>query len=77
MTAVTAASPVSQRGAISAPILCLSAVNITSGTMAKGSCKLKITWERIRSCAVPSDPYQMVTMAAGTMAMARVTNRLR
>ena len=33
------ASTVIQRGATSAPILRLSAVNMTSGTMAKGSCK--------------------------------------
>src|SRR5262249_9076925 len=56
----------------SAPILLLSAVNMTSGTMAKGSCRLKITWDRIRSFAVPAAPYQMVTMAAGVMAVERV-----
>ena len=38
----------------SAPILRLSAVNITSGTTAKGSCRLSTTWDRIRSLAVPA-----------------------
>ena len=37
MIAVTAAIAVSQRGATNAPILPLSEVNMTSGTMAKGS----------------------------------------
>ena len=75
MTAVSAASAVTQRGATSSPILRRSAVNITSGTIANGNCRLRITWLRIRSCAVPFSPYQMVTIAAGTMAIARVTSR--
>src|SRR5690348_16799458 len=37
VAAIAAASTVTQRGARRAPILRLSAVNITSGTMAKGS----------------------------------------
>ena len=37
VTAVIAASAVSQRGTISAPILRLPAVNMTRGTMAKGT----------------------------------------
>jgi len=41
--AVTAASAVTQRGEMSCPILRLSAVNITSGTMAKGSWRLNTT----------------------------------
>ena len=70
-----AASPISQIGATSAPIFRLSAVNITSGTTAKGSCRLRITCVRIRSCAVPLSPYQIVTAAAGTIAMPRVISR--
>ena len=38
-------------------------------------CRPSITWLRIRSFAVPASPYQMVTIAAGTMAIARVISR--
>ncbi len=43
MAAIAAAEPTSQRGATSAPILARSAVNWTSGTIAKGSCRLRMT----------------------------------
>jgi hypothetical protein len=43
MTAVSAASAVSQRGATNGPILARLAVNITSGTTANGSCRLSTT----------------------------------
>ncbi len=44
MAATTPATSVSQPGATSAPILALSRVNITSGTMAKGNWKPSTTW---------------------------------
>src|SRR5262249_21431278 len=59
--AVRAASTVIQRGATSSPSWRRSAVNITSGTTANGSCRLRTTWLRINSCALPFAPYQMVT----------------
>src|SRR5690606_29232893 len=44
MTVATmAAMTVSQRGAVKAPILRRSAVNITRGSTAKGNCRLRIT----------------------------------
>ena len=53
-TATSTASAVTQRGATSSPILRLSAVNMTSGTMANGSCMLRITWLRMSSLPVPA-----------------------
>jgi hypothetical protein len=50
-------------------------VNITSGTTENGKASPNTTWLKIRSLAVPSSPYQIVTMAAGTMASARVASR--
>ena len=50
--AVSAASAVSQRGAMNGPILARLAVNITSGTTANGSCRLSTTWLRISNCPV-------------------------
>ena len=49
IAAVSAASAVSQRGAMNGPILARLAVNITSGTTANGSCRLSTTWLRISS----------------------------
>ena len=72
---MSAASTVTQTGAAKAPILRRSAVNITSGTMENGSARPSTTWLRINSFAVPVSPYQIVTTAAGMMAIERVTNR--
>ena len=56
MAAMIAATAVSHKGETSAPIFALSRVNMTSGTMAKGSWKARITWLRISSVPVPSAP---------------------
>ena len=66
----------SQRGATNVPILALLAVNITSGTMANGNCRLSTTWLKMSSWPVPFSPYQIVTTAAGMIAIARVISRL-
>src|ERR1700688_3179801 len=73
--AVTAASTVSQRGAVNGPILARLAVNITSGTTTNGSCRLSTTWLRINSWPVALPPAQTVTTTAGTIAIIRVTIR--
>ena len=76
--AVSVANSVTQSGAASAPILRLSAVNITSGTMRKRKRKAKMTWTENQQLAVTSfSPYQMVTIAAGVMAIARVDQTTR
>ncbi len=49
--------PSASSGAASAPSFRRSAVNSTSGTTAKGSCRLRITWLRMSSFAVPLDPH--------------------
>ena len=54
--AMSAATIVSQRGATNAPSLRRSAVNMTSGTTAKESCRLSTTWLKIKSFAAPSSP---------------------
>src|SRR5262245_66486385 len=74
VAAVIAASTVTQRGAINSPIFRRSAVNITNGTIANGNCRLNTTCDRMSSCAVPFSPNQMVTIAAGRIAMARVSS---
>src|SRR5262245_16900710 len=75
IAATSAASAVNQRGETSAFIFLRSAVNITSGTTENGKASPSTTWLRIRSLAVPASPYQIVTIAAGTMASARVVSR--
>ena len=65
----------SQRGETSAFIFRRSAVNITNGTIENGKARPKTTWLKIRSFAVAASPYQIVTIAAGTMASARVVSR--
>lgn len=65
----------SRFGATRSPILVLSAVNITSGKTAKGNCRLSTTCVRINSWAVPDWPNQIVTLAAYTIAIARVMRR--
>ena len=75
MAAVTAASTVSQRGAVNGPIFARLAVNITSGTTANGSCRLSTTWLKISNCPVAFSPAQIVTTTAGTIAIIRVTMR--
>src|SRR5262249_57596815 len=47
--AISPAKIVNHLGETSAPILLRSAVNCTSGTTAKGSCKLRTTWVRINN----------------------------
>ena len=54
--AMTPATSVSQAGAVNSPSLPRSRVNMTSGTMAKGSWKARITWLRMSSMPVPSAP---------------------
>src|ERR1700722_9395542 len=75
IAAVTAASAVSQRGAVNGPILARLAVNITNGTTANGSCRLSTTWLKISNCPVAFSPAQIVTITAGTIAIPRVTMR--
>ncbi len=74
--AISPAKTMSHRGATSAPIFALSAVNITSRNTANESCKLRTTCFKIKSFAVPASPSQIVTIDAGTMAIARVMSRL-
>ena len=57
------------------PIFARSDVKRTSGTTAKESWRLRITWLRISSLAVPDAPYRMATIAAGTIAIPRVIRR--
>jgi hypothetical protein len=76
MTAArTQADTFIQPGFANWPIFNLSPVNMTSGTTAKLSIRLRITWLRISNWAVPLSPIIAVTMTAGTMATSRVTRR--
>ena len=56
MAAMTPASSGEPDGGDEAPIFARSRVNMTSGTMAKGSWKASTTWLRISSMPVPSAP---------------------
>src|SRR4051812_15527163 len=76
MTSATPQAIVLSTGPLTkAPILARSPVNCTSGTTAKESCRLRITWLRIRRAPAPCSPYIAVTITAGTMAMSRVMRR--
>src|ERR1041385_717024 len=74
-TATTYESAVSHFGFTNSPILSRSDVNRTSGKTANESCRLRITWLRIRSWAVPCSPKKIAVAAAGTIAMSRVMRR--
>lgn len=56
IAAISPAVTVSHFGATMSPILLLDAVNITSGTIAKGSCRPRMTWLRISSLPVSLAP---------------------
>ena len=73
--AVNHARIFSQRGLTNSPILRRSLVNCTRGTTAKESCRLRMTWLKIRSLAVPAWPKKITAMTAGMMARRRVINR--
>ena len=75
VSATIAQASVSQRGDTRSPILVRLAVNITSGTIAKGSWKLRTTWLRISSRPVSSAPQIRITASAGMIAMTRVISR--
>src|SRR5262245_66279252 len=75
MAATRAASAVTHRGEARDFIFLRSAVNMTNGTTENGRARPSTTWLRIKSFAVPASPYQIVTMAAGMMASARVVSR--
>src|SRR5689334_23605882 len=74
-TATTYARILSQAGFTNSPIFRRSEVNRTSGKTANESCRLRITWLRIRSRAVPCSPKKIAVSAAGTIAIKRVINR--
>ena len=64
-----------QVGFTNSPIFKRSDVNHTSGNTANDSCRLRITWLRMRSLAVPLSPKKIAVSAAGTIAMRRVMSR--
>src|SRR6185437_14361187 len=74
-SATAYATPLSHHEFTNGPIFRRSEVKRTSGTTAKESCMLRITWLRMSSFAVPCSPYSMATTAAGMMAMTRVMSR--
>src|SRR5919106_3648919 len=53
ITATTHASAASRQGFTNSPILNRSEVKRTSGITAKGSCRLRTTWLRMRSSRPP------------------------
>src|SRR5213076_1334802 len=68
-TATAYARSFSHLGFTNSPIFRRSEVNITSGKTANESCRLRITWLRIRSWAVPCSPKKIAVSAAGTIAI--------
>src|SRR5712671_724336 len=69
------ASDFNQVGLTNSPIFALSDVKPTSGKTANESCMLRTTWLSTSSLAVPLSPYMIATIAAGTIAIARVMSR--
>ena len=55
--AIPQATTLSQVGLANRPIIFWSLVNRTSGTTAKGSCRLRTTWLSTSSLVVPLSPY--------------------
>ncbi len=53
---IAQAAAVSHAGLTRAPIFVRSLVNLTRGTIANGSWRLRITWLRMSSFAVPLAP---------------------
>src|SRR6267143_1913195 len=74
-TATMYARSFSHLGLTNSPIFRRSDVNITRGKTANESCRLRITWLRIRSWAVPCSPKKIAVSAAGTIAIRRVMSR--
>src|SRR5439155_25486277 len=66
--AVVQARAFNQRGLANSPIFAGSLVNFTSGNTANESCRLRTTWLRMMSLAVPRSPYRPTVIRAGTMA---------
>src|SRR5205814_6909888 len=69
------ASALTQGAFTNSPIFNRSEVKRTSGNTAKDSCRLRITWLRIRSRAVPLSPKKIAVSTAGTIAINRVISR--
>src|SRR3989442_14907602 len=70
--ATTQASSLSHAGFTNSPIFARSEVNRTSGKTAKDSCRLRITWLRMSSLAVPVSPKKIAVHRAGTIAISRM-----
>ena len=67
--AITQARILSQAGLTRSPMIVRSPVNFTSGTTAKGSCRLSTTWLSTSSLVAPPSPVAATTNTAGTIAL--------
>ena len=70
-----AESTESHRGATKAPMRWRWAVKITSGTIAKGNCRLNTTWLSTKSAVAPASPCVIAIHAAGMTAKSLVASR--